>query len=121
MTAREFSFPLNVYGALLEWTQGRLDHLHYGLFDRADEPVIQAQERASERLWAQMPPPCRVLEVGIGVGTTLQRLRERGYDPLGVTPEPAQADPLPGNAMAPTSPSRSRGWRTWIPGMAPST
>lgn len=91
MTVREFSFPLNVYGALLEWTQGRLDHLHYGLFDSADEPVALAQERASERLWAQMPPPCRVLEVGIGVGTTLQRLRERGYDALGVTPEPAQA------------------------------
>lgn len=91
MTVREFSFPLNVYGALLEWTQGSLDYLHYGLFESADDSVAQAQERASERLWAQMPPPCRVLEVGIGVGTTLYRLRERGYDAVGLTPEAAQA------------------------------
>lgn len=92
MTIRDFSFPLNVYGALLEWTQGRLEHLHFGLFESTNEPIAQAQERASERLWAQMPPsPCRVLEVGIGVGTTLARLRDRGYAAVGVTPEPAQA------------------------------
>jgi hypothetical protein len=87
---RDFGFPLNVYGAMLQWSEGRVDYLHYGLFEHEDEPVWQAQERASTRLWARMPPPCRVLEVGIGLGCTLQRLDERGYDVVGITPEAVQ-------------------------------
>ena len=89
-TLHDFSFPLNVYGAMLQWTEGRVDYLHYGLFEHDDEPIWRAQERASARLWAQMPPPCRVLEVGIGLGHTLARLRGRGYRAVGITPEPAQ-------------------------------
>ncbi len=85
-----FSFPLNVYGAMLQWSEGRVDYLHYGLFEAVDEPIWQAQERASQRLWAQLPPPCRVLEVGIGLGQTLARLGQRGYHAVGITPEPAQ-------------------------------
>jgi SAM-dependent methyltransferase len=86
----DFSFPLNVYGAMLQWSEGRVDYLHYGLFESLEEPIWQAQERASQRLWAQLPPPCRVLEVGIGLGQTLARLGQRGYHAVGLTPEPAQ-------------------------------
>jgi SAM-dependent methyltransferase len=75
---------------MLELDEGRLDYLHYGLFEHPDEPVWQAQERASRRLWQVLPPPCRVLEVGIGVGTTLRRLREAGYRATGITPDAAQ-------------------------------
>lgn len=85
-----FSFPLNIYAAMLAWSEGRVDYLHYGLFERVDEPIWQAQERASAQLWAQMPSPCRVLEVGIGLGHTLKRLQERGFDAVGITPEAAQ-------------------------------
>ncbi len=87
----QLSFPLNVYAAMLVWSEGRVDYLHYGLFNSVDEPIWQAQERASQRLWAQMPPPCSVLEVGIGLGHTLARLGQRGYQAMGITPEAAQA------------------------------
>lgn len=90
MSTADFAFPLNVYARMLEAGEGRLDYLHYGLFERDDEPVWQAQERASQRLWAALPPPCRVLEVGIGIGTTLRRLGEAGYQAVGITPDPAQ-------------------------------
>ena len=85
-----FSFPLNIYAAMLAWSEGRVDYLHYGLFECVDEPIWQAQERASAQLWAQMPPPCRVLEVGIGLGHTLKQLHERGFNAVGITPEAAQ-------------------------------
>ena len=90
MSTADFSFPLNVYARMLELDEGRLDYLHYGLFERDDEPVWQAQERASRRLWGVLPPPCRVLEVGIGVGTTLRRLCDAGYRATGITPDAAQ-------------------------------
>ena len=92
MGLRDFSFPLNVYATLLAWTEGQVDYLHYGLYANADEGTPQAQQRASDLLWAQLPPPCRVLEVGIGLGTTLSRLGAAGYDAVGLTPDGAQAD-----------------------------
>jgi len=90
LSTAAFAFPLNVYARMLEGAEGRLDHLHYGLFEGEDEPVWQAQERASARLWSVLPPPCRVLEVGIGVGTTLRRLGRAGYRATGITPDAAQ-------------------------------
>lgn len=92
MSTERFTFPLNVYARMLELGEGRLDYLHYGLFEHDDEPVWQAQERASQLLWAALPPPCRVLEVGVGVGTTLRRLGEAGYQALGISPDAAQLD-----------------------------
>ncbi len=108
MNIAGFGFPLNVYAALLQWTQGRVDYLHYGLFERADESIAIAQERASQRLWAQMPPPCRVLEVGIGLGTTLRRLRERGYAAHGITPDRAQIAAIIESGAQPLSIEASR-------------
>lgn len=90
MSIEQFAFPLNVYARMLELEEGRVDYLHYGLFDRPDEPVSQAQERATRLLWEVLPPPCRVLEVGIGVGTTLRRLAAAGYQVFGITPDAAQ-------------------------------
>lgn len=82
----QLSFPTNVYAALLQWSEGRVEHLHCGLFDGVDEPVWQAQARANQRLRALMPPPCRVLKVGIGLGSILRELGAAGYDVLGITP-----------------------------------
>lgn len=90
MQRHRFDFPLNVYAAMLEWEEGCVDHLHFGLFEQADEPALKAQERASDRLWAAMPPACRVLEVGVGLATTLRRLQQRGYAATGITPDAAQ-------------------------------
>ncbi|NRF66813.1 GNAT family N-acetyltransferase [Aquincola sp. S2] len=85
-----FSFPLNVYARVLELREGQADYLHYGIFDRPDEPVAAAQQRASDLLWQALPPPCRLLEVGIGLGTTLARLRAAGYEACGITPDASQ-------------------------------
>lgn len=91
MTSR-FSFPLNVYARLLELQEGRVDYLHFGVFDHPDEPVLLAQQRASDLLWQALPAPGRLLEVGIGLGTTLARLGREGWQPLGITPEAAQIE-----------------------------
>lgn len=86
-----FSFPLNAYAAMLQWSEGRADSLHYGLFEHAQEPIAQAQRRASDRLWALLPAsPARVLEVGVGLGTTLARLRRAGHLVHAISPDERQ-------------------------------
>jgi hypothetical protein len=85
-----FAFPLNVYAHLLELREGRVDYLHYGVFQSPDEDVAVAQQRASELMHEALPSPCRLLEVGIGLGTTLSRLRAAGYAATGITPDGAQ-------------------------------
>ena len=90
MTTAEFAFPLNVYARLLELREGRVDHLHYGVFDAPDEPVLAAQQRAIGLLCGALPAPCRLLQVGIGLGATLARLRGAGHAAVGITPDAAQ-------------------------------
>ena len=88
---RDFYYPLNVLLHVLTLEEGDVRHLHYGLFDRADEAIGTAQERASTRILSQLPPPpARVLDVGSGVGTMLARLVRMGYDALGITPDANQ-------------------------------
>ena len=84
-----FGFPLNVYARLLELREGRADHLHVGVFESPGEPVQRAQQRASELLWEALPSPCRLLEIGTGLGTTLARLRAAGFAATGITPDGA--------------------------------
>ena len=93
MTAyRDFPFPLNVLLSVLEREEGSVASMHYGLFERPDESIATAQERSTKLLISRLPPPpARLLEVGIGLGTTLARLTETGYAAEGITPDPAQA------------------------------
>ncbi|HSP33582.1 MAG TPA: class I SAM-dependent methyltransferase [Thermoanaerobaculia bacterium] len=89
---RQFQFPLNVFMHMLTLEEGAVTYLHYGLFDDRDEPITVAQERSTELLFSRLPPPpARVLDVGIGVGTTLARLAKSGYDATGITPDESQA------------------------------
>ncbi len=89
---RDVHYPLNVFMYVLKHEEGSVPYLHYGLFERAGEPIATAQERSTELLFQRLPPPpARVLDVGIGVGTTLARLAERGYDVVGITPDEQQA------------------------------
>lgn len=90
LSLRSFAFPLNVYTRLLELENGHADYLHYGLFDDARMPASTAQQRASDLLWQHLPAPCKLLEVGIGLGTTLKRLTDLGYAVTGITPDAAQ-------------------------------
>jgi len=88
---RDFYYPLNVFMHILTAEEGGVDYLHYGLFEREDEPIGEAQERSTRMLLDRLPPPpARLLEVGIGLGTTLNRLLSMGYDAVGITPDEKQ-------------------------------
>ncbi len=86
----DFCFPLNVYARILELEEGAVEYLHYGIFDHPQEAASSAQRRAAEMLWRRLPPPCKTLDVGIGLGTTLARLAKAGYVTTGITPDAAQ-------------------------------
>jgi SAM-dependent methyltransferase len=88
---RDFYYPLNVFMHVLTLEEGGVEHLHYGLFERDDEPISVAQERSTALLLSRLPPPpARILEAGIGLGTTLARLIKLGYDAAGCTPDEQQ-------------------------------
>jgi cyclopropane fatty-acyl-phospholipid synthase-like methyltransferase len=76
---------------VLTLEEGEVRHLHYALFEREDESIASAQERSTALLVEALPPPpCRLLEVGVGLGTTLARLARAGYDVEGITPDERQ-------------------------------
>lgn len=88
---RDFYYPLNVFMHILTHEEGEVPYLHYGIFENAQESLAQAQERSTELLVSRLPdPPARLLEVGIGLGTTLHRLTRLGYDVVGITPDEKQ-------------------------------
>lgn len=88
---RDFYYPLNAFMHILTREEGGVPYLHYGLFDRADEPIGAAQEHSTEMLLSRLPaPPARILDVGVGVGTTLARLTSMRYDVIGITPDANQ-------------------------------
>ena len=88
---QDFPFPLNVLLHVLTLEEGNIQYMHYGLFERPDESIVAAQERSTALLLERLPsPPCRLLEVGIGLGTTLARLTRLGYDAEGIAPDERQ-------------------------------
>ena len=95
MTAfRDFPFPLNVLLTVLEREEGAASvrAMHYGLFEAPSESIGAAQERSTALLLSRLPPPpARLLEVGIGLGATLDRLTRMGYAAEGLTPDAVQA------------------------------
>ncbi len=97
---RDFYYPLNVFMHILTAEEGDVRYLHYGLFERDDDTIDAAQERSTELLLSRLPPPpARLLDVGVGLGTTLARLTELGYDAEGITPDEKQAAAAVGTAV----------------------
>ena len=91
LTYRDFTFPLNVFMHILTREEPEVRYLHYPLYASADESIAAAQEHSTELIEERLPPPpSRLLEVGIGLGTTLDRLTRKGYDIEGITPDPGQ-------------------------------
>lgn len=87
----DFTYPLNVYAHIATREEGGLTYLHYGFFERPDEPIAAAQERSTAMLLERLPPPpARLLDVGAGVGTTLAKLAAAGYRATGITPDATQ-------------------------------
>jgi hypothetical protein len=89
---RDFTYPLNVFMHILTREEGGVRYLHYGFFESDGESIDAAQERSTELLLSRLPsPPARLLDVGVGLGTTLDRLARLGYDAEGITPDDKQA------------------------------
>lgn len=88
---KDFYYPLNVFMHILTHEEGAVTYLHYGLFTRPDESIAAAQERSTQLILDRLPAsPARILEVGIGLGTTLHRLTQLGYEVEGITPDDKQ-------------------------------
>ncbi|MGF1527379.1 MAG: class I SAM-dependent methyltransferase [Candidatus Competibacterales bacterium] len=88
---KAMTFPLNAYACGIYRAEGSVESLHYGLFENPTDDLLTAQRRATDALLAPLPPPpLRLLEVGIGLGTTGQRLVTGGYAYRGITPDRAQ-------------------------------
>ena len=88
---REFYYPLNVFMHVLTLEEGSVSYLHYGLWERGDESIEQAQERSTAMLLERLPAaPALLLDVGIGLATTLVRLNRSGYRAIGITPDEKQ-------------------------------
>jgi hypothetical protein len=90
---RNLQFPLNVFALGVYLEEGKVDSLHHGLFQSADEDFAAAQQHCCDILLDRLPPPpCRILEVGVGLGTMLATLRSLGYDVHGITPDAVQME-----------------------------
>lgn len=108
---RAFTFPLNVFMHILMHEEGAVRDLHYGLFERESDTLLDAQARSTELLLSRLPPPpAKLLEAGIGLGTTLRRLLSLGYDAEGITPDEHQI------AMATSLPVQHAAFETFDPG-----
>jgi|CXWL01.1.fsa_nt_gi SAM-dependent methyltransferase len=88
---RHLTFPWSVYAHALLLEEGKAAYLHYGLFQNDKTSLQAAQQFSTDLLMARLPPPpCRILEVGIGPGTTFSLLNRQGYDVHGITPDAQQ-------------------------------
>jgi hypothetical protein len=84
-------FPLNVYAHALVLEEGRADALHYGLFKNYDTPIREAQQYSTSLILSRLPvSSSRILEVGVGLGTTFLLLSQGGHKVHGITPDNTQ-------------------------------
>lgn len=88
---RNLAFPLNVYAYILILEEGQVDALHYGLFRDSNTSIREAQQYSTDLVLSRMPAsPSRILEVGVGLGTTFSLLGQMGHKVQGITPDSAQ-------------------------------
>lgn len=88
---RDMDFPLNVYAHAIFLEEGEVNYLHYGLFHETDNRLLDAQRHSTDLLLKELPsPPSRILEVGVGLGTTLKLLTKMGYLCHGISPDKEQ-------------------------------
>jgi SAM-dependent methyltransferase len=90
---RDLTFPLNVYAHTLLLQEGKATYLHYGLFENHETNLATAQQYSTDLIISRLPASsCRILEVGVGLGTTFSLLTEQGHQVHGITPDAQQID-----------------------------
>ncbi len=88
---RDLTFPLNVYAHTLLLQEGKATYLHYGLFENHETDLQTAQQYSTDLLISRLPASaCRILEVGVGLGTTFSLLTQQGHQVHGITPDAQQ-------------------------------
>ena len=88
---KNLPFPQNIYAHAFLLQESKVGYLHYGLFQNDKTNLPAAQQFATDLLLARVPSlPCRVLEVGVDLGTTFSLLDARGYEVHGITPDAQQ-------------------------------
>jgi cyclopropane fatty-acyl-phospholipid synthase-like methyltransferase len=92
-STRGFLYPLNVYAWVLERLEQECKYLHFGIFNKNNETIGEAQRRSTDLLLINLPPPpAKILEVGTGTGALLGQLRGLGYQVVGINPDKRQVD-----------------------------
>ena len=88
---KDFTFPLNVCAYALELEEGSAEDLHHGLFMDGITNLREAQAHSTELLVSMLPTrACEILDVGVGLGTTLEILLGKGHKAQGISPDPSQ-------------------------------
>jgi len=88
---KNFTFPLNVCAYALALEEGSVEYLHHGLFMGGITSLRDAQAHATELLISKLPNhPCEILDVGVGLGTTLEILLGKGHIAQGISPDANQ-------------------------------
>lgn len=88
---KNLDFPLNVYAHTLFLNEGRVNYLHYGLFESEQTNLSDAQQYSTNLIFDRLPQsPKRILEISAGFGTTAYTLTQRGYQVHSITPDGQQ-------------------------------
>lgn len=88
---KHLTFPWNVYAHALLLQEGKAAYLHCGLFHKQNASLKEAQQFSTDLLMARLPSsPCHILEVGVGLGTTLSLLKDQGHAVHGITTDAQQ-------------------------------
>ena len=86
-----FSYPLNIYYESLLLENKECPYLHYGIQNITNSlTTIEAQEKSTELIIKYLTNHSinnSILEVGIGLGTTLNKLQSHGYNIKGISPD----------------------------------
>ena len=86
-----FNYPFNIYYESLVLENKECPYLHYGVQNITNSlTAIEAQEKSTELIIKYLTNHSinnSILEVGIGLGTTLNKLQSCGYNVKGISPD----------------------------------
>lgn len=89
---KHFDWPLNIYAQSVLLNTDKLNSLHLGMFPDHLK-FYDSQEYFTDFLIQEyMTNPCKILEIGSGLGKTGRKLIEKGFDYTGICPDKNQIE-----------------------------